>query len=363
MDFAPLSHISSPPRPSSPTHTNSSSATRVEPAFFDFFLKKADNSPCLMTSDIGPGTDHSGSPHSGSLPAPLSPVDEVSNSPVVREGLLHSPSRRGKHEFASPSRRGKPGHTPAMKESLLRSPSPCESHRMSSPSCRKRHATYSCHLSSQSPNSSLPPRSSSPPASPLFGKFTMASPLELQFTAEDIAEHEELMMKGLAEMNLSTMYKLFKARLAGREAARQHLTVTAWAIQEAKHYLEFSEALNEDSKMCLKYSDEEFRRVRAALTGHHHSDIEDDGNYLQAAYNDECNTLRAVAAQADAMGKILGLNIKNDLLSSRGESSHRPQFTSSADPSDSHTSSDLDGDDHNGTMDSDDDEESEGHDA
>ncbi|KAG2048336.1 hypothetical protein BDR06DRAFT_1013113 [Suillus hirtellus] len=272
MDFAPLSHILSPPRPNSPTHTNSSSATRVEPAFFDFFLKKADNSPCLMTSDIGPGTDHSGSPHSGSPPAPLSPVDEVSNSPVVREGLLHSPSHCRKREFASPSCCGKPGHTPAMKESLLHSPSPRESHHMSSPSCRKHHTAYSsCHLSSQSPNSSLPPRSSSPPASPLFGKFTMASPLELhisahalgrecqpEFTAEDIAEYEELMMKGLAEMNLSTMYKLFKARLAGREAAHQHLMVTAWAIQEAKHYLEFSEVLNEDSKMRLKYSDEEF---------------------------------------------------------------------------------------------------------
>lgn len=170
-------------------------------------------------------------------------------------------------------------------------------------------------------------------------------------------------MKGLAEMNLSTMYKLFKARLAGREAARQCLAVTAWAIQEAKHYLEFSEALNEDSKMRLKYSDEEFRRVRAALTGRHHSEIEDDGNYLQSVYDDECNTLRAIAAQADTMGKILGLNVKNDLLSSRGESSHRPQFTSSPDPSGSHTSSDLDGDDHNSTMDSDDDKESEGHDA
>ncbi|KAG1895779.1 uncharacterized protein F5891DRAFT_1193785 [Suillus fuscotomentosus] len=363
MDFAPLSHILSPPRPSSPTHTNSSSATRVEPAFFDFFLKKADNSPCLMTSDIGPGTDHSGSPHSGSPPAPLSPVDEVSNSPVVREDLLHSPSRRGKREFTSLSHRGKPGHTPAMKESLLHSPSPRESHHMSSPSCRKCYAAYSsCHLSSQSPNSSLPPRLSSPPASPLFGKFTMVSLLELHISAH-IAEHEELMMKGLAEMNLLTMYKLFKARLAGREAACQCLAVTAWAIQEAKHYLEFSEALNKDSKMRLKYSDEEFRRVRAALTGRHHSDIENDGNYLQAAYNDKCNTLRAIAAQADAMGKILGLNVKNDLLSSRGESSHRPQFTSSADPSDSHMSSDLDGDDHNGTMDSDDDKESEGHDA
>ncbi|KAG1885399.1 hypothetical protein F4604DRAFT_1675978 [Suillus subluteus] len=155
------------------------------------------------------------------------------------------------------------------------------------------------------------------------------------------------------------MYKLFKARLAGREAARQRLAVTAWTVQEAKHYLEFSEALNEDSKMCLRCSNEELRRVRATFTGHDHLEMEDNGNYLQAVYDDECNILRAIAAQADIMGKVLGLNIKNNLLSSRGESSHRPQFTSSVDRNGSHTSSDLDGDNGNDTMDSDNDKESE----
>jgi hypothetical protein len=170
-------------------------------------------------------------------------------------------------------------------------------------------------------------------------------------------------VKGLAEMNLSTMYKLFKARLAGREAARQRLVVTAWTVQEAKHYLEFSKALNEDSKMRLRSSDEELRRVRAAFTGRDHSEIEDDRNYLQAVYNDECNILRAVAAQADVMGKVLGLNVKNDILSSKGESSRRPQFTSSVDHNGSRTSFDLDDDNGNDTMDSDNDEESEGDDA
>lgn len=169
-------------------------------------------------------------------------------------------------------------------------------------------------------------------------------------------------MRGLAEMNSATMYKLFKARLAGREAARQRLTVTAWSVEEAKHYLEFSEALNEDNKARLRYSDEELRRVRAAFTLRDHPEIEDDKNYLQDVYNDECNILRAVAAQADIMGKVLGLNIKDDLLASRGESSHRPQFTNSVDRSGSRTPSDLDGDDNNDAMDSDD-EESDSHDA
>jgi hypothetical protein len=61
------------------------------------------------------------------------------------------------------------------------------------------------------------------------------------------------------------------------------------------------------------------------------------------------------------MGKVLGLNVKNNSLSSRGEYSHCPQFTSSTDPSGSHMSSDIDGSDNDDTMDSDDDEESEGH--
>ncbi|KAG1738108.1 uncharacterized protein EDB91DRAFT_1082868 [Suillus paluster] len=163
-------------------------------------------------------------------------------------------------------------------------------------------------------------------------------------------------------MNLLTLYKLSKARLAGHEAACQHLAVTTWKVQEAKDYLEFSKALNEDNKMRLRTSDEELRRVRVALTGHSHSEIEDDRNYLQAVYDNQCNILHAIAAQADIMGKVLGLNVKNDLLSSTGESSHHPQFTSSVYRNGSHTSSE-DGDDSNDTMDSDDDEEAESNDA
>jgi hypothetical protein len=170
-------------------------------------------------------------------------------------------------------------------------------------------------------------------------------------------------VKGLAEMNLLTMYKLFKARLAGHEAAHQHLIVTAWMVQEAKHYLEFSKVLNEDSKMHLRSSDEELQRVRASFTSRDHSEIEDNKNYLQAVYDDECNILCTVAAQADIMGKVLGLNVKNDTLSSKGESSHCPQFTSSVDCNGSCTSFDLDDDNGNDTMDLDNDEESEGDDA
>ncbi|KAG2148851.1 hypothetical protein DEU56DRAFT_909165 [Suillus clintonianus] len=368
MEFAPSSPtISSSPRPSSPAHTNSSSATRVETTSFDFFLKQTNNSPCLMTSEIG--SDYSGSPK-----IPLSPVDEVPNSPAVREGLLYSLSRRGKCGLTSPSHRGKPGYLHSAKE-LPRSPSPRGMCRISSPP--HRPSSPIGHLTPASPmrlcNST--PRLSSPPVSPLLGKLTSASPLELrisahtsgqeyrsEFTAKDIAEHEELIMKGLAEMNLSTLYKLFKARLSGRKAARQHLAVTTWKVQEAKDYLEFSQALNEDNKMHLRNSDEELRRVRVAFTGHSHSEIEDDRNYLQAVYDDECNILRAIAAQADIMGKVLGLSAKSDLLSSRGESSHHPHFTSSVYRNGSRTSSE-DGDDGNDTMDSDDDEEAESHNA
>jgi len=159
------------------------------------------------------------------------------------------------------------------------------------------------------------------------------------------------------------MYKLFKARLAGHEAVCQCLVVTAWMVQEAKHYLEFSKALTEDSKMCLRSSDEELQRVRAAFTGRDHSEIEDDRNYLQAIYDNECNILCAVTAQADVMGKVLWLNVKNDILSSKGESSRHPQLTSSVDCNGSRTSFDLDDDNGNDTMDSDNDEESEGDDA
>jgi hypothetical protein len=92
-------------------------------------------------------------------------------------------------------------------------------------------------------------------------------------------------------------------------------------------------------------------------------DIEDNKNYLQAIYDDECNILCAIAAQADVMGNILGLDTKNDLLSSRGELSHHPQFTNLVHHHNSCTFSNLDEDDGNDTIDLGDDEEAEGSDV
>lgn len=160
MEFAPSS------RPSSPTHTNSSSATRVEPNFLDFYIKKANNLPRLMTSD------RSDSDHSSSPKIPLSPADEVPKSQAARDSPFHSPSRRPSRRrmcgLTSPSRRGKPSHTPAIRDNLLRSPSP-----------RERHSSR---------NSSVPPRSFSPPASPPYGKPKFASPLELRMSARALGQ-------------------------------------------------------------------------------------------------------------------------------------------------------------------------------
>jgi hypothetical protein len=78
-----------------------------------------------MASDIGFGSDFSDSPK-----IPLSPVDEVTNSVAVREGLFHSPSHHRKYDFPSSPHCGKLGR---MRESLPHSPSPCGTCCIASP--------------------------------------------------------------------------------------------------------------------------------------------------------------------------------------------------------------------------------------
>lgn len=65
-----------------------------------------------------------------------------------------------------------------------------------------------------------------------------------EFTPEEIEENEELAERGLSQLSLATLYKAFKAKLASREAARQHLLTTTWELEEAEHYTSLLEAFH-----------------------------------------------------------------------------------------------------------------------
>ncbi|KAG1742147.1 hypothetical protein EDB19DRAFT_1827799 [Suillus lakei] len=119
--------------------------------------------------------------------------------------------------------------------------------------------------------------------------------------------------------------------LAGREAARQRLVTTTWELKASERYTTFLNGLQRENRNSLISSDEELKRIRNVFSDRSQQDLDDDINYLQAVYDDDCEILRAVAAQADVLKRHLGSRVKDDvLLGTMGESSHTPRFIGKA---------------------------------
>jgi hypothetical protein len=156
-------------------------------------------------------------------------------------------------------------------------------------------------------------------------------------------KQEDIISRGFSQLSLATLYELFKSQLAGREAARQRLVTTTWELEASERYTTFLNRLQHENKDRLITSDEELQRIRNVFSDRS-PDLDDDINYLQAVYDDDCEILRAVAAQANVLKRHLGSRVKQDvLLGSMGESSHPPQFVGIA-PGGTDDSMDDDGD-------------------
>ncbi|KAG1755324.1 hypothetical protein EDD22DRAFT_957374 [Suillus occidentalis] len=168
-----------------------------------------------------------------------------------------------------------------------------------------------------------------------------------EFTAEEIHEREEVISRGFSHLSLATLYELFKSKLAGREAARQRLVTTTWELEASEWYTTFLNGLHRENRNHLISSDEELKRIRSVFSDHSKEDLSDDINYLQAIYDDNCEILCAVAAQADVLKKHLGSHAKEDvlLIGSMGESSHIPRFIHNTPSSDDSMDDDRDSDD------------------
>ncbi|KAG1731538.1 hypothetical protein EDB19DRAFT_1912451 [Suillus lakei] len=341
MEFVHSPTVPSPPRSSSPAPTNSSSATRVEPTS-DFF-KKTTHSPHLMSSDIG-STSDAGSPRN-----PLSPVDEeVPKPPEAKHSVLYkvpakSPNAKRsilyRHLLKSPSRRGKLG---------LKSPSQHGRnglHLLASPSRRGQY------LRERMLKKHIPYGPRPAPLELRFAARLSGRGCQPEFTATEIHEREKTIFRGFSHLSFATLYALFKSKIAGREAARQRVVTTAWELEESERFTTFLNGVYDENKTRLLFNDEELKQIRNVFSDRSQEQINDDTNYLQAVYDDECEILRAVAAQAEVLSKHLGLQIKEDVLGSTGEPSHSPQFVGKSRPS-----SDID-DSMDDDEDTDDDEE------
>ncbi|KAG1848907.1 hypothetical protein F4604DRAFT_1687609 [Suillus subluteus] len=136
-------------------------------------------------------------------------------------------------------------------------------------------------------------------------------------------KHAEYLENGLATLHPSTLYKGYKAKLAARETARQRLVVTAWEIEESEHFTAFLDALHAENEDQLGLADKELQRFRSFFSEHDRLQVDDDRDYLQAIYEDECEILRVTSAQAEQISKILGSRVKDAFLQS-GAAESRP---------------------------------------
>jgi hypothetical protein len=171
-------------------------------------------------------------------------------------------------------------------------------------------------------------------------------------------KREEAISKGFSHLSLATLYQLFKSKLAGREAARQRLVTTSWELEASERYTTFLDGLYRENKDRLLFSDEELKQIRNVFSDRSQEEIDEDMNYLQAVYDDECEILRAVAAQADILKRHLGSRVQEDTVGSMGKSSNPPKFVPKSSPS-SDTDDDMDEDEDDEDDEDDDDEEGE----
>ncbi|KAG1852723.1 hypothetical protein F4604DRAFT_1933599 [Suillus subluteus] len=244
MELVSSSPASSPPQPSSPafTSTTSSSATCVELTPLEIF-KKVDYSelPHNMTTALLSGSDCSLSPKlspslSGSPDVRLSPVEEIPYLSDVKESLLYKPG-------------------------LIQSP---------------KSPSRTAHLRERSSKRHIPYPHRPSPLELRLAKRVTGQVRKPDFTPEQLQEHEDAISSGLSRMSFDTLYKAFRALLAGREAVHHEVATSLWQVKYSERMTAFNKALHQENKDRLNMKDEQLKKIRNLFSGRDRMEIDDD---------------------------------------------------------------------------------------
>ncbi|KAG1885929.1 uncharacterized protein F5891DRAFT_989250 [Suillus fuscotomentosus] len=127
-------------------------------------------------------------------------------------------------------------------------------------------------------------------------------------------------------MNIDTLYKAFKAVLASREVTRLQVATSLWQVECAEHMTALNQALHQENRARLNTKDEQLKKIRNFFSEPRRAETDDDTNYPQAVYDDECEMLRAITAQADLVSRCLGSGARHELLASTGKGPYLPRF-------------------------------------
>ncbi|KAG2129438.1 hypothetical protein DEU56DRAFT_915156 [Suillus clintonianus] len=117
----------------------------------------------------------------------------------------------------------------------------------------------------------------------------MKSKFQPELSLEATQKFQEQLESGLSQMTTPTSYKGYKAKLASREVARQRMVLATWEIDEA---------------------------MQRIFSQRGQAELEDDKQYLQAVYEDECEILRVASAQTDQVATLLSSRVKQAFLKS-----------------------------------------------
>lgn len=311
MEFVPSSPVSSPPCSSSPAFTSStsSSATRVELTPLDFFKKVDHPESPHMAAEVLSGSDCSLSPKlfpspPGSPKGYLSPVDEIPYLPDLKESLLYKPD---------------PLQSP-------KSPSQAAHSRERS---SKRHIPYPLR---PSPLQLRFANRDTGQAEPDFTSEQLQEVFIISFLCSRdshivyVQKYEDMMSSDLSRISFGTLYKAFKAALAGREAARYEVATSLWQVEYSERITAFNQALHQENRDRLNMRDEQLKKIRNTFSERDRTENDGDTVYLQAAYDNECKMLHAITTQAEFISSHLGARAKRDLLASTGEAPYLPRF-------------------------------------
>jgi hypothetical protein len=127
-------------------------------------------------------------------------------------------------------------------------------------------------------------------------------------------------------MSYATLYKVFKALLTGHEAIRHEVATSLWQVEYSEQMTVFNQALHQENKDWLNMKDEQLKKIRNLFSECDCTEIDDDTDYLQAVYNDECEMLCAITAQAEIVSTCLGPCAKRELLASTSKAPYLPCF-------------------------------------
>ncbi|KAG1905854.1 uncharacterized protein F5891DRAFT_975995 [Suillus fuscotomentosus] len=122
------------------------------------------------------------------------------------------------------------------------------------------------------------------------------------------------------------LYKAFKAVLASHEVTHLQVATSLWQVECAERMTALNQALHQENRACLNMKDEQLKKIRNFFSECRHTETDDDTNYPQAIYDDECEMLRAITAQADFVSRCLGPGARHELLAFTGKGPYLPRF-------------------------------------